>query len=422
VTRLTERLHIKYIVNRLRERLWIKPLVICLVSIIAVFAAKIADHTILGNRLPNITEDSIETLLSVMAAGMLVIATFAVASMVSAYASATSAATPRSFPLVISDDVSQNALSAFIGAFIFSIVALTAVKNDYFGNAGRFILFTLTGTVFAIVIVTFVHWVDRIARLGRMGTTVDKVEAATAEALIRRKNAPTLRGVPVGTGEPVGRAVFAATVGYVQHVNVAALQQWAKERDGRVIVAALPGAFAMPGRPLAFVQSGSREPNSPDDESVRQAFEIAGQRRYDDDPRFGLVVLSEIAGRALSPAVNDPGTAIDIVGTLVRLFVSWNDTPHGESKPEHDRVEVPAVSVEDMFDDAFTAIGRDGAGIVEVTVRLMKGLEALASVGDLGLREASIRHARMAFARAELKMDLAGDLAAVRHAARFSQA
>jgi len=136
----------------------------------------------------------------------------------------------------------------------------------------------------------------------------------------------------------------------------------AEEREGGVIVFALSGAFAMPGRPLAILQAGPREQHSPDDEGVRQAFEIAGERRFDHDPRFSLVVRSEIAGRALSPAVNDPGTAIDIVGTFVRLFVLWNDTPQGESKPEHDRVEVPKVSVDDMFDDAFTAIGRDGAG------------------------------------------------------------
>lgn len=93
-------------------------------------------------------------------------------------------------------------------------------------------------------------------------------------------------------GEPVERAVFASTAGYVQHVNVAVIHKWAAEREGRVVVAALPRAFAMPGRSLTFVQSGSREANSLDDDNVRQAFEIAGERRYDDDPRFGLVVLS----------------------------------------------------------------------------------------------------------------------------------
>lgn len=417
----TDRFHIRYAFNRLRERLWVKPLALCVISIFAVFTAKTADDTTFGYHLPPVTEDSIETLLSVMAAGMLVIATFAVASMVSAYASASSAATPRSFPLVIGDDVSQNALSAFIGAFIFSIVALTAVKNDYFGNAGRFVLFVMTGTVFAIVIVTFVHWVDRIARLGRLGTTIDKVEEATAEALKRRRDAPSLHGVLTQSSTPAGRAVFALTVGYVQHVDVAALQTWAVARKGRITVAALPGTFAMPGRPLAFVETGAEE-NPEGDERLRQAFQIGGDRRYDDDPRFGLVVLSEIAGRALSPAVNDPGTAIDIIGTLVRLFVLWSNPPNEDPQTEHDRVEVPSISIDDMFDDAFTAIGRDGAGVVEVIVRLMKALEALASVGSPAMRDASIRHAGMALARAESKMGLENDRIAVRNAARFAQA
>ena len=109
---------IRFLVNRTRERLWVKPLVICVLSIAGAFVAKAADATGLGQVVPQVTTEAIETLLSIMAGSMLAIAVFAVGSMVSAYASASNAATPRSFPLVIADDVSQNALSTFIGAFI----------------------------------------------------------------------------------------------------------------------------------------------------------------------------------------------------------------------------------------------------------------------------------------------------------------
>ena len=120
-----------------------------------------------------------------MAASMLVIATFSVTSMVSAYAAAASTATPRAFILVVADNASQNALSTFVGSFIFSVVALTATKSNLFDKAGIFILFAMTVLVFAIVIYTFVRWVDRIARLGRMGSTINKVETATSNALTR---------------------------------------------------------------------------------------------------------------------------------------------------------------------------------------------------------------------------------------------
>ena len=174
---------------------------------------------------------------------------------------------------------------------------------------------------------TFVRWVDRIARLGRLGSTIDKVEKATAAALraaAGRADAPRRAG---SAATRAGRAVFAASVGYVQHIDIAALQAWAEEAQARVVVAALPGTFAAPGRALAYVSRPPGGQAAVDVQRVVEAFQIGGDRLFDDDPRFGLVVLSEIAGRALSPAVNDPGTAIDIVGTLVRLFALWSEPP-----------------------------------------------------------------------------------------------
>ncbi|MDO9321773.1 MAG: DUF2254 domain-containing protein [Pseudomonas sp.] len=407
--------------NRYRDRLWVKPLAVCLLSIAMVFAAKLADGTTLAQVVPVITADSIETLLSIMAASMLVIATFSVASMVSAYASASSTATPRSFTLVVADDASQNALSTFVGAFIFSIVALTAAKNSYFETAGLFILFVLTLTVFGVVIITFVRWVDRIARLGRMGSTIGKVEAATVQALQRRRDMPTLCAAPARS-QVSGQAVFATSVGYVQHIDIATLQTWAQTNQVRVQVAALPGTFAAPGRALAYVISSPDDQPQADCKAVVASFKIGGSRFFDDDPRFGLVVLSEIAGRALSPAVNDPGTAIYIIGTLVRLFAAWSGvgTTDTEQVPKYDRVEVPEVSVRDMFDDAFTAIARDGAGTVEVAVRLQKALHALASLDDPAMREAAEYHGQLALKRAQAALAMPEDLTAVRDAAKFA--
>jgi uncharacterized membrane protein len=391
-------------------------------STAAVFLAKTVDNTGIGKLVPAITPDSIETLLSIISASMLVIAVFAVASMVSAYASASSTATPRSFSLVISDDVSQNALSTFIGAFIFSIVALIALKNGYYDKASRFVLFALTLMILAMVIITFVRWVDRIARLGRLGGTIDKVEAATAAALQRRRCAPTLLGVPAGQRHNGGQAIYGGTIGYVQRVDVTALQTFAEKSRVRITVAALPGTFSAPGRALAYVAADSGDLSYIDTSQIGKAFLIGGDRQFDEDPRFGLVVLSEIASRALSPAVNDPGTAIAIIGTFVRLFALWSEPiEEGDTRTsECDRVEVPKISLWDMFDDAFTAIARDGAGTIEVAGRLQKAFESLASIGDGAMRDAARHHARLALARAENMLSLPEDLEVVRKLAKFA--
>ncbi len=164
----------------------------------------------------------------------------------------------------------------------------------------------------------------------------------------------------------------------------------------------MPGFFAAPGRAVAFVNADSGDLTKIDTKELEEAFLIGGDRKFDEDPRFGLIVLSEIASRALSPAVNDPGTAIDIIGTFVRLFALWSEPiEEGDKQPsEYDRVEVPEISLQDLFDDAFGAMERDGAGTLEVGVRLQKAFQSLAWIGDGMMRDVAQRHSRLALARA----------------------
>jgi uncharacterized membrane protein len=73
-----------------------------------------------------------------------------------------------------------------------------------------------------------------------------------------------------------------------------------------------------------------------------------------------------------------------------------------------------------MFDDAFTAIARDGAGAIEVAGRLQKAFESLASIEDATMRDVARHHARLALARAEHALTLPEDLEVVRKLATFA--
>lgn len=404
-------------INWIKERLWVRPLAMSLLSLGGIFIANLADDADLSSAVPDVSLDSVTSLLSIMASSMLIIATFAVGSMVSAYASASTAATPRSFPLVLADDVTQNALSAFVGAFIFSLVSLVAVENDRFGSAGLFTIFALTVLVFVIVIGTFVRWVDRIARLGRVTNTIEKVEKASSAALERRRKSPTLGALPAHSGKANegGIGVCSPTVGYVQHIDMQALQSGAEKYSCRVLVKALPGTFVSTSRPLLLVEG--RDSFKPS--VFEKAFTIGRDRAFEDDPRFGLVALAEIGARALSSGINDPGTAINIIGTMVRLF-TYLQAPleEGEkSEIKYDRIMVPRLDIEDLFDDAFTAIARDGAGIVEVSIRLQKAFCALSETSDELTVAAARKHSRMALLRSEQAMSYQHDIELLRNAA-----
>lgn len=229
-----------------------------------------------------------------------------------------------------------------------------------------------------------------------------------------------MRGVTVEPSFPKDRPVFSSRIGYVQRVDIDALQAFAVKFELRISVTVLPGAFLTPDRPLAYVAVDADNPGQVDFSMIEKAYVIGSKRMFDEDPRFGLLVLSEIASRALSPAVNDPGTAIGIVGVMVRLLLLWSEPIEQDEMKSCpcDRIGVPELSISDLFDDAFNGVARDGAGTIEVGIRLQKAFHALAQADNDAFQTASKRHARLALTRAEHALRIEADLEAVRAIAR----
>lgn len=398
--------------RRLKERLWFKPLLFVILSIGAAFLAHLADGYNLEKWLPDMEKDSLKDLLETLANSMLVIAIFAVASMLSAFSAASGTATPRSFQLIASDDLSQNALSVFIGSFIYGIVAGVSLKNGFYGDAGLFTLFVLTLMVFVLVILTFLRWVERISKLGRLDHTIQKVEKATLKPLTEYYKNPLLGGTPVTQHNHL-QSIFADAVGYVQTIDVEALHKIAEKRDGLLVLNCLPGVFITPDKPIAFATASPLTTEEVGD--IQKSITIGRVRLYDEDPRFGLIALSEIGSRALSPGINDPGTAIAIIGSQVRIFCEATSiAPEKNSNsPKYPRVQVPALSMEDMLEDAFRAIARDGASTIEVMIRLQKAFRTLAALPDATLQKLAVRYSQSVYKRAAQEIKFEEDLHAL---------
>lgn len=397
--------------NRLSEKLWFKPLIFCLLSIGGALIAHLADDTFLSDIVPDIQNESLDDLLSTLSNSMLVIAIFAVGSMLSAFAAASGTATPRSFKLIVADDVSQNALSIYIGSFIFSIVASVAFKNGYYGKAGHFVLFVLTLTVFLLVIITFLRWVERISKLGRLGHTIQKIEDVTAKTFQKRINVPRMGGAPIIQRENKGIPIYNDEIGYIQHVNMSGLQELAESLKVIITLNCLPGTFVTPDRVIAYIISGKDNFSLHDKEKLSKAFIMGNTRSYYADPRFGLIALSEIASRALSPGINDPGTAIAIINSYVKLFHLWflkKDT-HFE-KTKYTRIEVPELGPADIFEDAFRPIARDGASNIEVMLRIQKAFKSIYSFVPEDVKSTVFINAQYAYDRAKLGIEYEGDL------------
>jgi uncharacterized membrane protein len=390
---------IEFILTRFFRKLWVRAASFAVLGVAIVPLARLIGPLIPSDLVALTGAGSVQGILNILASSMLAVTTFSLSTMVSAYSSAAAAVTPRAVTLLMQDRTSQTVLSTFIGAFLFGLVGIIGIEAQAFSQSGLLVLFLTTIVVIALVVVALIRWISHLTSFGRLADSSRRVEEATAHALRTRARFPALGGVPAPAGHdgraPAGhRALYAPATGYLQHIDMPRLDGCAKalvpgqagkgEFDGAgpvLHVACLPGSFVHPAEPLVWVPASLPEA---DEAAILQAFSVGDERSFDQDPRFGLCVLCEIAERALSPAVNDPGTAIDILGRSVRILAHWLDR-----KPvavEYPRVSVPALRIDDLFDDIFPAIARDGAGVLSVQLRLQKTLLALArlSPADFG--------------------------------------
>ncbi|MCB1474924.1 MAG: DUF2254 domain-containing protein [Rhodobiaceae bacterium] len=406
----------RWLLAQLTRRLWVRATLIGAMGVLAAILAAVVERYIPWDMPTKIGAEAVDSLLSILASSMLTVTTFSLSVMVTAYGSVTGNVTPRATRLLIEDRPTQNVLSTFVGSFLFGIVGLIVLKTGAYGDRGRVVLYIVTIAVIVLVVVSLLRWIDHLTRLGRVGETTDRVEEATREAIEARLREPFLGAAPLRDPKrdiPASYVpVRAEIIGYVQNIDVPALSRMCEERKTEIFVNAVPGTFVYPHTPLAWVaRAGKADETDAYCAEVCDTFAIGDQRSFDQDPRFGLAVLSEVALRAMSPAVNDSGTAIDVIGRMTRLLSLWaeGDGDDEERKPRYPSVRVPSLATSDLFEDAFMLVARDGAGLIEVQLRLQKSLLALSRLGGEDFRAAARRQSQLAMERASKALALEGD-------------
>lgn len=393
--------------------IWFRATVYTVGAVLLCVLAWVVSQFLPERMAVDLGQGSVSEILTILASSMLAVTTFSLTTMVSAYSSAASAGTPRSTQLFLADRTSQNALSTYVGAFAFSIVGIVALSLGVYTETGRTVLFVGSILVVVAVLVSLLRWIGFLTVFGRMADVIDRVERAARGAMVDHCRSPLLGGSrwvdpPEGVHE-----VRADLPGYVARLDVARVQQVAQAADVRVWLHVRPGARVSPA---AALLSTSKPVADDVEEQLRGALVIAHHRSFAQDPRLGLIALSEISSKALSPAINDPGTAIEVLSALERVL-EVAQRVDGEAEVVHDRVHLTEISVDDLVTDAFRPTARDGAGVVEVGVRLQKEIATLmASAPDPEWRTALVAAATEAKQRAEAALDHDADRGEVQRA------
>jgi uncharacterized membrane protein len=384
---------------RLYRSIWFLPSGYAVGSVLVLALAPAFEGLVPSGLETLLTADALETILGILASSMLAVAIFSLGTMVSALEAAAQAATPRARVLLTQDRTAQTAISTFIGAFIFSILGIIGLSTGIYSNKSAACIFLVTIVIIAVVIVMLISWIKRLSEIGGVGEVVKLVEQAAQGSFAGLAAAPNYGGKACDEPPSGTHAVTLRRYGYLQLVNAGALGEFAQEKKMDLYLLVHPGALI--GEGDAVLRAG-KEPDDEELEALRSCFVVGDERTYEADPRFGLLALSEIGSRALSPAVNDPGTAIQALSALVRVLRFWREKSGDESaEPPFPRLHVVPFEESKVIEDAFRWMARDGAGYLEVGIKLQKALAEVKSLDADLLGPACEAMSREAIERAE---------------------
>ncbi len=368
----------RWLLGQTFRKLWFRATLFAIAAIITALISIFFKSMIPTSFSLKVGAEAVDSILNILASSMLAVTTFSLSIMVGAYGSATTNVTPRATRLVVEDATTQNVLATFIGSFLFSLVGIIALHMGAYGEQGRIILFAVTLIVIALILITLLRWIQHLTSLGRVGETTARVERAALETFSARAKNPCLGGYPwLESGhQPVGTiALFSHHIGYVEHIDVGRLVSALSDSPVHVYLVAQPGSFVHPSRPTLYVTSNATPEQH---RQLLSAFSIADARSFSQDPRFCLCVMAEVACRSLSQAINDSGTAIDVIGRAIRVLSAYGERVQQSVEVKYPAIHIAPLSIESLFDDFFSPVARDGAAIREVQVRLLKSLAMLA--------------------------------------------
>lgn len=192
-------------------------------------------------------------------------------------------------------------------------------------------------------------------------------------------------------GAETARIGYAGRAGVLREVNVARLVRVARRQE--VVLRLIPriGDFVVPGTPVLAVHGGASPQRMP-----RYTISVGVERTPQQDLAFGLRQLSDIALRALSPAVNDPTTAVQCLDRIVQLLAAMLHLPLGAVQHRDGGGAVRLVQDgpewTDLVDLAFEEIRWCATRSPQVSRRMLAGIDDVVALAPEDRKGALVRH------------------------------
>lgn len=429
-------IRVRAIAERVRGSLFYIPALFVVAAALATWLVTTADERY-GPQLGDVpillsaSVDSARSVLSTIAGATITVAGIVFSVTVVSVQLASSQFSPRVLRGFLRDRFSQVVIGVVVGTFTYALLLLTQTRASGIADGEpavtRNLGLTVAVVLAATAILAIVAFIDHSARSMQVGEIIARVTQETRDRIESLFPPPGEREDIVLTdmARPHGDA----------HVVPAPRDGWVQQLDSEGVLRALPpgasarldvriGTFVTAGAPLVTVWPPPDDPDGLHDR-LPGAFGFGRGRTMQQDVLFGIRQLVDIALRALSPGINDPTTAHDVLVSLGAVVgdVLTRDLPSRVERGPDDRVlyRPHDPTHADFVHRAFDQIRIAAAPQPGVVVAVLHTLERLNGIveraGVSGRAEPLRRQAELVVATFESAGHLDHDVQRVRRAA-----
>lgn len=341
-------IRLRQILDRVGHRLQFVPLGFIIAGIVLSQIALRIDRSYDTGSLPQIlttTVDSGRAILSAIAGGLIASVTLLLSLMLVAVQLASSQFSPRTLRNWTGDRTQQTTIGFVLGTTVYCLLVMREVRSFDEGEAltphVSVILAVVLGVVSLVAVVLAVDHLTNRLRIGSVAATIlAETEAIiTADDRVASPENPSVvpAGRPAATEtEPrpsSAHPIEAPKSGWIQQVDTGHVFDQLDDGATCEVVVAV-GSFTYAGIPVAWYWGA--EPSDECADGIRGAFAIGDTRTMQQDIGFGILQMVDIALRALSPGVNDPNTANDMIVHLGAILLQLWERPLAPSVRSED--------------------------------------------------------------------------------------
>jgi uncharacterized membrane protein len=355
---------------------WLIPLAYAMAALLAGFAIPPFAYRLLPHFVSTISVASAIGIYSSIASGMIALSAIVFSLTFLMVQFSATAYSARLVLWIARDPFLSHATGVFTATFLYALAALAWVDRDGTGRVGLVSLGVVVGLLIASVIM-FISLIQRMSRLqiARMLIFAGDQGRDVIERLYPPFETCATPSSAENTQEPCVQTVFHhGRPLSVQRVDIPALMRIACEASCVISVKAAVGDTVFESTPILRVLGGT---GPLPDETLRRTIELGSARTFDQDPKYAIRMLVDIAIKALSPAINDPTTTVQaldqIQDLLIRLGRRRLEIGAYHNAVGKLRLLIRYPSWEDFLRVAFDEIQFYGASSIQV-MRRMKAL------------------------------------------------